>query len=176
MSALTLTPGITSLLHFWGTIQAGVRARIGVTNLRTMLTTLGVWTAMGVDEPAWTDFQKVYALAMESRQANAVLNAATDTMALSDAMIGTSPNARTLAARNVTPAYIVRAQYSAVTGEVATTGWMSINWPDRLPPLVGTLVSGVLTTLAEIAGLATTSPTAPKGTTVTLLAMQITAI
>lgn len=131
MSAFAdLTAGIRSLLSQWGTVQAAAGMKLGTANLRTAMTTLGVFDTLAAElQPTWKDYQSVYGLAAANRNAFDRFAAAAAEAAVAESMIGLTPAARTLEARNAAPLTRLRARFTATYQGAQFTDWITVDRP-----------------------------------------------
>lgn len=175
MSAFTLTAGMRSLLRYWGTAVKAAALRVGTATFRTFLTTVGAFTEPGMTAPTWRELQQVYGLAAANRNAADRLARASTDAFLSPSMIGLTPNARDLEARNAAPAFRARVGYtSTLTGETYQ-GFLTVDIPFALTTTVGGFRTLINATLTAMFAAATPGNTSIQGTlssvdTITLVA------
>lgn len=171
MAALTLTAGIKSLLGQWGSINAAASQRLGVSGawsaVKEGMGLTPTQTAVGVATIA--DMNAVYGLAAGNRNAMETLGAAADSASITAEMVGLTPNARSLSARNAAPAHNVRIAFTHTVTGTMQTDWATIQ-------LAGSLDSytkgSLLDYLSTVAG---TLVTAYGWTTVTMTTVSINA-
>lgn len=144
-----------SLLRYWGTVVRAAALRVGTATLRTFLTTVGAFTEPGMTEPSWQELQAVYGLAAANRNAATRLNRAGTDVFLSPGMIGLTPNARDLEARNAAPAFRARVGYTVTATGTPATGFITVDIPYALNTTVGGLRTLIASTLTAIMSMAT---------------------
>jgi hypothetical protein len=153
MAGLTLTPGVRTLLGFWGSIQAAANAPVGTRGvaaawnaLRTALN-LGPTTAVtGV--ATLQDMNQVYGLAVSNRTAFQAFSEATPDSAVTAAMIGSTPNARSASVSEASPLYNVRVPYTYTTGTETVSDWVTVQIPSSLTGYSAGDLTDLVTTLA----------------------------
>lgn len=149
MAFTTLTEGMRNLLKYWGSIMGAAQQRAGTANLRQLMTDLEVWTELGVAEPTWSDYQAVYGLAVANRNASERLMAAGDDAFVDPSMIGLTPNARSLEARNAAPSTRIRVGFTTTVDGEQSTGWLTLDQPYGMTTTKGTLVDFLTTQLTS---------------------------
>lgn len=163
----TLTAGMRSLLKYWGSIQTAAATRTGVA---------GAWAAVKEGAAAVTaeiegasifDMNALYGLAAGNRNAADRFMAAGTDQVFDPAWVGTTPSARTPAARFLSPTIRARVNYTYLT----ETGELVNAWGTTVIEAPGTLTKEQLIATIEAtltAVLATTTPTrtTPRSTLV----------
>jgi len=128
---------------YWGVIQASAAARE---------TTAQLWARIGAFEQAqgitrptglFLAVSAMRSLAVVQRIAGDVFGKASESDALTSAMIAPAINARPDSAQALAPFYVVRFEVNTLTDTGASTQWLSMMYPGGLPATKGQVISDI---------------------------------
>jgi hypothetical protein len=175
MAFTTLTEGMQSLLKLWGSIQAAAGTRLGVSGAWAAVKEAGYLSGPTGGGATIQDMNALYGLAVSGRNAATVLNSAGPGSVITSTMIGLTPNARTLAARNASPAYNIRINYSYMFAGEFDTDFITVQAPYQLDMTTTALLSTLSTILTQASTQSTPWTTLRGKTFLTILSISINA-
>lgn len=137
---MDLTPGMTALLPWWGTIQAAVGQSVGTAELWSAVREAAQAEGFTLRGAGATDMSRLRGLAASQRNAMREFARAGDNAAITGEMLAQDISSRDLAAQATLNQYVVRFQANLVSGGELSTHWVTSVFTGILPPTKGALV------------------------------------
>lgn len=159
MAWTTLTAGMRSLMKYWGQIVQAATAKAGVSGAWAGVKEGAALATAEVEGATIFDMNALYGLAAANREAGDRFMAAPPTAAFDPAWAGTTPAARTPAARFLSPTVRVRVNYTYLDEE----GNLQNDWFSTVLEAPGTLTkTQILSTMETVLTIILRTTTATR--------------